>query len=365
MALTSRAIVQTGTRSLEMREFPLPEIGDDDGLLRIEACGICGSDWAQYQGEYGFLRYPVVPGHEPVGTVARIGKNASRRWGVEEGDRIVVEPLLPCGFCRYCIRGQYDTCTGHGRVSCYAYIPIDVPPTALWGGYADYMYLDPHSVVHRIAASVPADLAALYNPLGSGIHWAVHHPGTTQGDTIVILGCGQRGLCSVIAAREAGASCIVVTGLRRDEYKLKLARELGAGHTIFADEENTVEVVKRILPHGADVVLDTTPGSPQSVNDAVEIVARHGTIGLAGVKGTHRVTDLRIDAIMEKSARILGTKGSPWRATEAAIRMIESGRLPLEKLHTHTIPLEQTEQALRILAGEVPGEQPIHITIEP
>jgi threonine dehydrogenase-like Zn-dependent dehydrogenase len=219
--------------------------------------------------------------------------------------------------------------------------------------------------VHRIDPSVPADLAALYNPLGSGIHWAVHRQGTTLGDTIVILGCGQRGLCSVIAAKEAGASCIVVTGLRRDEYKLKLARELGADHTIHADEADTVEAVLKILPHGADVVLDTTPNSPQSVNDAVAIVARHGTIGLAGVKGTHRVSNLRTDTIMEKSARILGTKAAPWRATEAAIRMIESRRFPLEKLHTHTIPLEQTEQALRILAGEVPGEQPIHITIKP
>jgi threonine dehydrogenase-like Zn-dependent dehydrogenase len=360
----SRAIVQTGVRALEMREFPLPEIGADDGLLKIDACGICGSDWAQYRGEYSWLRYPVVPGHEPVGTVARIGENARRRWGVDEGDRIVVEPLLPCGFCKYCVRGEYNTCIGYGRVSCYAYIPIDVPP-ALWGAYADYMYLDPHSVVHRVDPAVPVDLAALYNPLASGIHWAVHRPDTTIGDTIVILGCGQRGLCSVLAVKEAGASCIVVTGLRRDEYKLKLAREFGADHTVVADEENTVAAVMRVLPDGADVVLDTTPNSPQSVNDAVDIVARHGTIGLAGVKGTHRVTNLRTDTIMEKSARILGTKGAPWQATEAAIRMIESGRYGLDKLHTHTIPLEETERALQILAGDVPGEEPIHITITP
>jgi threonine dehydrogenase-like Zn-dependent dehydrogenase len=169
----------------------------------------------------------------------------------------------------------------------------------------------------------------------------------------------------VLAANEAGASCIVVTGLRRDEYKLKLAREFGADHTVVADEENTVAAVMRVLPDGADVVLDTTPNSPQSVNDAVDIVARHGTIGLAGVKGTHRVTNLRTDTIMEKSARILGTKGAPWQATEAAIRMIESGRYGLDKLHTHTIPLEETERALQILAGDVPGEEPIHITITP
>jgi len=366
MALMSRAIVQTGTRAIEMREFPVPEIGDEDALLKIEVCGICGSDWAQYQGEYNsFVRYPVVPGHEPVGIIARIGKLASKRWGVKEGDRVVVEPLLPCGFCKYCIQGEYNTCNGYGRLSCYSYIPIDVEPTALWGGYADYMYLDPHSLVHKIDSSLPADLAALYNPLGSGVHWAIHRQGTKLGDTIVILGCGQRGLCSVIAAKEAGCSCIVVTGLRRDEYKMKLALEFGADHVIYADEEDVVEAVKKILPDGADIVLDTTPNSPQSVNHAVDIVAPNGTIGLAGVKGTHRVNNLRTDTIMEKSARILGTKGVPWQANETAIRMIESRRFPLEKLHTHTIPLEQTEYALRLLAGEFPGEEAIHISISP
>jgi len=361
---TSRAIVQTGVRALEMREFPLPPVGDDDGLLRIEACGICGSDWAQYQGEYTWLEYPVVPGHEPVGIVEKIGRNASRRWGVEEGDRVVVEPLLPCGSCRYCIRGEYDTCVGYGRVSCYAYIPIGVPP-ALWGAYADYLYLDPHAVVHKVDPTVSVDLAALYNPLGSGIHWGVHCQGTSIGDSMVILGSGQRGLCALIAARDAGASPIFVTGLARDAHKLALAREFGADHTLVADEVDVVEAVMDLLPYGADVVLDTTPNSPESVNHAVAIVARHGTIGLAGVKGTHNVTDLNTDLIMQKSVRVNGTKGSPWRATEAALRMIESGRYPLEKLHTHTIPLDETEHALQILAGEVPGEQPIHITITP
>jgi threonine dehydrogenase-like Zn-dependent dehydrogenase len=357
-------MVQTGVRQLEMREFPLPEIGDDDGLLKIEACGICGSDWAQYQGEYTWLDLPVVPGHEPVGIVERLGRNASKRWGVSEGDRVVVEPLLPCGFCRQCIQGEYSTCTGYGRVSCYAYIPISVAP-GLWGGYADYLYLDPHALVHKIDPKVPVDIAALYNPLGSGIHWGVHRQGTTVGDSIVILGCGQRGLCSVIAAKEAGASMIIVTGLERDAHKLKLARQFGADHTVAADKEDVVEAVMGILPTGADVVLDTTPNSPESVNHALDMVARSGTIGLAGVKGTHAVNNLRTDLIMQKNIRVLGTKGAPWRASEAAIRMIESGRYPLEKLHTHTIPLEETARALEILAGEVDGEQPIHITIRP
>ena len=185
MPSVSRAIVQTGVRQLEMREFPLPDIGDDDGLLKVEACGICGSDWAQYQGEYRWLDLPVVPGHEPVGIVDRIGRTASQRWGLVEGDRVVVEPLLPCGFCRQCIQGEYSTCTGYGRVSCStctsrsACRPLcgaDTPTTS-----TSTLTL----VVHKIDVNVPVDIAALYNPLGSGIHWGVHRQGTTIGDSRV------------------------------------------------------------------------------------------------------------------------------------------------------------------------------------
>ena len=367
MVQHSRAIVQTGTRKIEMREFPLPEIGEEDALLKLEGCGICGSDSSQYKGETpsGSIRYPVVPGHEPVGIIAEIGAKASKRWGVKEGDRVVVEPLLPCGFCKYCVQGDYNICIGHGRVSVYGYIPIDVAPTALWGGYADYMYLDPRSLVHKIDASLPAEIASLYNPLGAGISWAVHRPGTSLGDTIVILGCGQRGLCSVIAAKEAGAACIVVTGLRRDAAKLALAKEFGADHIIIADEVDPVEAVKKILPGGANVVLDTTPNFPMSVNHAVDMVAPNGTIALAGSHGKNLVPGLKSDIIMLKNATIIGTAGVPWRANEIAVQMIESRRFPLDKLHSHTIPLEQTEYALQLLSGEIAGESAIHIMIKP
>src|ERR1700675_4446481 len=98
MARTTRAVVQTGTRSLEMRELPLPEIGADDALLRVEACGICGSDYEQFAGALP-VRFPVIPGHEPVGRIAEIGANAAKKWGVAVGDRVSVEALVPCGQC--------------------------------------------------------------------------------------------------------------------------------------------------------------------------------------------------------------------------------------------------------------------------
>ncbi len=364
MSAKSLAIVQTGARKLELREFPLPEIRDDDALLKVEACGICGSDYEQYQGAFAAIRYPVIPGHEPLGFIEKIGPVAARRWGVKEGDRVAVEVLLPCGFCENCRAGAYRICVGKGRMSAYGYTPCEIAP-ALWGGYAQHMYLDPQTMMHKVSPKVPAEIAVMFNPLGAGIRWAVQLPGTTIGDTIVILGPGQRGLASAIAAREAGACQIIVTGLKRDAKKLALAREFGATHTIDVEQDDPVAAVREIT-HGrmADVVVDVTAYATAAVTQAIDIVRRGGTVVLAGTKGLRPVENFLSDKIVGKEIRVQGAMGVDFRAYVPAIRLIESNRYPLEKMHTHTLPLEQAEHAIKILAGEVPGEEAIHIAIK-
>ena len=233
---TTRAIVQTAPRQLELRELPIPEIDDDSALLRVEACGICGSDVEQYTGTLP-VRLPVIPGHEPLGIIETIGDRAAKRWGVNAGDRVAVETLIPCGHCHACIEGRYQVCRGRGGMFGYAYVPLSHPP-GLWGAYADYMYLDPFSLVHPMRKDIPANIAVMFNPLGAGFRWAVELPDTGPGDIVLILGPGQRGLASVIAARAAGADAIIVTGLTRDAKKLALARELGADHVIDIEQED-------------------------------------------------------------------------------------------------------------------------------
>ena len=110
---TSRAIVQEGPRRLALRELPVPDIDDDSGLLRVEACGICGSDAEQYAGALP-VRFPVVPGHEPLGVIERIGDRAAKRWRIDVGDRVAVEAVIRCGHCRACREGRYQVCRGHG-----------------------------------------------------------------------------------------------------------------------------------------------------------------------------------------------------------------------------------------------------------
>src|SRR3989454_7000436 len=361
---TTRAVVQTARRKLELRELALPDIDDDSGLLRVEACGICGSDAEQYAGVLP-ATFPLIPGHEPLGVIERIGDRAAKRWGVDVGDRVAVEVLIPCGHCRACLAGRYQVCRGRGGMFGYSYVPLSRPP-ALWGAYADYMYLDPCSLVHRMRKDIPAGLAVLFNPVGAGFRWAVELPHTGPGDTVLVLGPGQRGLASVIAARAAGADAIIVTGLTRDAQKLTLARELGADHVIDVEHEDARARVRELTAaRGADVVVEGTAHAAQPVAEALHYVAAGGRIVLAGVKGLKAVPDFVSDLVVVKEITIRGAFAVTSRAYESAIRLIESGRVPLEKMHTHDFALEDAERAIQTLAGELPGEASIHSCLVP
>lgn len=362
---TSRAIVQTGPRQLELRELPVPELTDDTALLRVEACGICGSDAEQYTGTIP-VRYPLVPGHEPLGVIEAIGDRAAKRWGVTVGDRVAVESVIPCGHCAACRSGRYQVCRGRGGgMFGHGYVPLDQPP-GLWGAYADYMYLDSCSIVHRIGADLPASIAVLFNPLGAGFRWAVELPRTGPGDTVLILGPGQRGLTSVIAARAAGADRIIVTGLSRDAAKLALASELGADHVIDVERENLRQRVRELTDgRGADVVVEVASYTTAPVAEALWLAATHARVVLAGIKGFKPVPDFVSDLVVVKELTLMGAFGVTGRAYEIAIRLIESGRVPLARLHTHDFALEEAEHAIRLLAGEVPGAQSIHSCLLP
>ena len=354
-------MVQTAPRKLEPRDLPLPPIDADSGLLRVEACGICGSDYEQFAG---VLRtpMPVVPGHEPLGVIAAIGDRAARRWGVDVGDRVAVETMLSCRHCAPCLAGSYHLCTTR-RI--YSYVPLSEPP-GLWGAYAEFMYLAPNAVLHRIDASLPAATAVMFNPLGAGFRWAVEMPRTGPGDRVVILGPGQRGLASVLACREAGAAQIIVTGLAADAAKLALAREFGADATIDVENEDARARVRELTGgQGADVVVDVSSYSTGPVVEALDHVRMGGTIVLAGVKGFREIPGFVSDKLVMKEVTLRGAIGVTSTGYANAIRLLERRKYPVERMHTHDFGLREAELAIRTLAREVPGEASIHSCLVP
>lgn len=357
------ASVTVAPNRMELREIDIPDIGPDDGLVRIEAAGICGTDYGQFTGDRTGNRampYPLILGHEPLGTIEIIGAEASRRWGVKVGDRVAVISDYHCGRCQVCLRGD-EPCPDWGY---YGHTGLERPP-GLWGGYAEYLYLPPGAKVHPMDSTLPAEVAAMFNPMGAGFAWAVEAPDLQPGQSIAILGPGQRGLCSVIAAREAGASFVAVTGLGQDEHKLALAKELGADVSIDVEVEDPVERVRQATGgRGVDVVLDASSYSVEAVAQAVRMARKGGTVVLAGIKAGRPMEGLSSDEIVHQQLTMKGVIGVEFSAFKSAVEAIESRRYPLEKLHTHSFPLEAAEQAILTQAGKT-NEAAIHVAVVP
>ena len=354
-------MVLTERRVLEPREIPIPALGDDQALVRIETCGICGSDVEQFDG---LLRTPwnVIPGHEPLGVVAAIGDGLAQRWKVDVGDRIAVENMFSCRLCAACVSGRPHLCPER-RI--YSMVPLEVGH-GLHGAYSQYMIVDGNTVVHRIDPALPPELAVLFNPLGAGYRWAVELPGTQPGMSVLVIGPGQRGLASVVAAREAGASTIAVAGLAADATKLALCERFGADHTIDVENESLIERGRELTDgRGFDVVVEVSAVATEPVRQALDLVAIGGTIVLAGVKGFRPIPDFVSDKIVVKEIRVLGAIGVTSSAYRNAIRTIESRRVPLEAMHTHDFALRDAETAIRALAREIPGEDAIHCCLFP
>lgn len=348
MSKKSKAAVLVGRRQLEIREFDLPEIGEDDGLLQIEATGVCGTDWSAYKNPANVPVYevPCVLGHEMVGRVVKVGSKAAKRWGVKEGDRVAVEEYLPCGQCPSCLAGHYQTCkrTRYGGKSIH-----DAP--SLWGGYSDYLYLHPDALLHKVSTDVPAELTQLFVPISNGLHWVQEVGNARIGATVVVQAPGPHGLSCVVGAKEAGAGCVIMIGRSADEQRLAVARELGADYTLHDDVEDVVQRVREITDgRMADTVVNVVP-APQAFATSVQLAGERATVVHVGISGG-KTDAFPGDQIIWKELTVKGVLGRPNRTVGPALRLIESGKYPLEKMCTHRYPVVESEAALLTAGGE-------------
>jgi threonine dehydrogenase-like Zn-dependent dehydrogenase len=362
MSPTSIGLVQVAPNTLEMREFPLPTIGADDGLLRVLRCGLCGTDVEQIHGELPFVPNLVIPGHEPVGTIEAVGKNAAARWGVTPGDRVIVEAAIPCRQCADCAEGMLNTCQQQLSLG---FVPISRTPS-LYGGFAEYLYLPPNATLHPISDDVPLDIAPFYNALTCGVDWVTDAGQVKLGSVVVVLGSGQRGLACGLVAKAVGAEIVIMTGLSGDAHKLSIARELGVDATIDVEREDLrARVAELTGGKGADVVFDVVPGAASTITDAIDIVKSRGTVVIAGVKGDNAVPGLLSDKIVLKSLTIKGVRGKRSASYTLAINILESKRFPLERLEARTYPLKDAQVAIADLAGSGSAPGGLCVSIAP
>lgn len=341
------AIVLTPDGKLEPQSFPVPTIGDSDGLLRVELAGICRTDVDILSGEFEAPR-PLIMGHEIVGRIEAIGETARMRWGVEPGDLVAVEPTAGCGSCRFCATGDGRFCPrgiGYGITTGSEKAPY------LFGAYAPLMYLAPGSSVHRLPAGMSAEVGMLTTvAIANGVQWTLKKGGVQQGDHVVVQGVGPIGLSCVASARAAGAATVTAVGLQRDRYGLELAREFGADVTATADGDDIVDVVLGLTNGScADVVIDTT-GSPQALNTSIDLVRPMGTVVNAGVAGHATQARLPLDKLLRREIRLQSVYSFDSDSLRRSINLANNGNFPFEKLITHRYPLADAMSALDFVA---------------
>ena len=339
---TCRAVVFSGHSTLEIREYPLPEVPIGGAVIRVEAVGMCGSDVGQFAGVSNTPNgvYPCVPGHEIVGRIHRISSEAAAEWKVSEGDLVAVNEMLM---------------TARGKLIYGHDFSADESP-GLLGGFAEYMVLLPGTEVFALTSDRPPTELTLFEPLANAIAWTEH---VKKGDTVVIQGPGHIGLCCTAVARQMGATEIIVTGTAEDGIRLATAKEVGATHTINVSAEDPAAQVGEITNNKmADVVIDAAAGSTQTVTLALELARYGGHITLAGLKHFKPVDGFVSDWI---PLRQLTIHPGGRLQFQRAVDMINAGQVPTEALVGTVFPLEKVDDALQLLARQVPGHDAIRV----
>ena len=358
------AAVKVGRRKTELRELPIPHVPADAGLLRVQAVGVCGTDVHTY--EQPLEGQPFIMGHENVGVIAKLGVLAALSWGLKEGDPVLAEGYRVCGHCESCLSGYFGFCPKEGGQD---HPPGENPDSLIrfqpsrQGGFSQYMYLHPGTRFHKIPDGVPLEQATLGIPFGNGWQWAYFDGGAGPGKSVLIQGPGQQGLGCVIASKEAGADCIIVSGLSRDKRRLDVARRLGADQVIDVEREDLVEKVREWTHgRGVDLAIDVATGGPATVLPAITALREQGT--LIVVPRGDEIKPFPLDVIQRKCLTLKGVRGHSYRAVEMALRVIASRKYPLDQMSGHRFGLRDVDEAIRAVAGEG-GEDVVHVTVDP
>lgn len=359
--MSVRAGVFTGDGRWEVRELPHPDVPAGGAVLRVEAVGLCGSDLAQLHGGVGVPgeKFPVVPGHETVGRIEAISRDAAESWNLAEGDRVCVDEILRCGTCPACRTGDPDC----AAMQVYGYtLGVDDGP-GLWGGYGERMALLPRTNLHLVPEDVPAAELTMFEPLANAVHW-VQRAEVGLGDTVVVEGPGHQGLACVIAAKAAGAATVIVTGTSADAARFDAARALGADAIVDVESEDPVARVGELTGgRMADVVMDIAAVTTVTIPLAVQLVRTRGRILLAGLKHFQPVEGLITDLIVFRQLTMVGGAGYTPTSMRAAVDLLVSGRFPRDVLVGDTVGLDTLDEGMALLAREVPGRDSVHVSL--
>ncbi len=334
-----KALVHTAPLQFDFRDIPQPQPGDDEVLVRVKACGICGSDVHGYTGSTGRRIPPIIMGHEAAGVVEAVGRNAQH---IAEGDRVTFDSTVYCNQCPACRQGRMNLCLDRKVLG------VSTPSFRRDGAMAEYVVV-PWWIIHRLPDAVSFDEAALIEPAAVSLHAARITP-IEVNDVVAVVGAGQIGLFAMQAARVKGAGTIVALDLR--EERLALARQLGADVTINSSTANVAaEMQQAVGRSNADSVLEAV-GIEGTVRLGMDLTKLGGNLTLIGNVTPHIQVNLQ-DIV----SRELTIRGSCAIAGEyrACLDLMAAGRIRATPLISRIVPLSEGPAAFDALHRGEPG----------
>jgi L-iditol 2-dehydrogenase len=321
-----KAAVLTDERDVSIENRSCPSVDDNEVLVRIEACGVCMTDYHMYHGTFP-VEHPLVPGHESAGEVVDIGAGVT---DIDAGERVAINPSIPCNQCRACKRGHENLCENFVSLG-------GAGDRILDGAFAEYIHVPAASV--EPIGDMSYHRAAFAEPLACCIH-AVEQTNLENGDTVVVIGTGPIGLLLVQTFRASGSGTIVVSEPIAERRELALM--LGADHAIDPTETDLASL--DTLVDGVDIAVEAV-GSPETVSDALDVTSPGGTTLIFGVPPQESTLEVSPFDMFYNELKLVGTYSLTPRSFLRAVTFLEQERIVVDSLITDEYPLNGLEQA--------------------
>ncbi len=354
---TMQAVVCHGPEDYRLEEWPVPQPGPGEVVVRVKSAAICASDLKCYLGaalfwgdadREGYCQPPVIPGHEFVGQVVALGEGAGQKYGLQLGDIAISEQIVPCWECRFCRRGQYWMCP-NGSVYGFR--------QNAFGALAEYMRFPANALNYRVPDAVPLAHAAYIEPLACAIH-AVERADIHFGDVVVVAGAGPLGLGMVAAARLKHPGLLISLDLK--DHRLAVAQACGADLALNPHKVDVVAEVRKLTGgDGCDIYIEAT-GQPSGVQQGLQMIRRLGTFVEFSVLREPVTVDWTIIGDT-KELDIRGSHLGPY-CYPIAMDMLAKGLLPMDQIITHRLPLSSYQAGIDLVAS---GDRSIKVTLEP
>tara|TARA_B100000925_G_scaffold186102_1_gene140631 strand:- start:176 stop:1207 length:1032 start_codon:yes stop_codon:yes gene_type:complete len=320
-----KSLVLTEPKVLRIQESPTPDLAADEALIRVKACGICGSDVHGYDGSSGRRIPPLIMGHEAAGVIEGMGAKVE---GFSLGDRVTFDSTVYCGECEYCLEGKVNLCDRRMvlGVSCGEY--------RRHGAFAEYVAV-PSRILYKLPPSLPFEHAAMIEAVSVAVH-AVGRVKFQPGDASVVVGAGMIGLLLVQAARAAGCDRVIAVDLDKD--RLKLAKELGATQSINPLESDTIETILGATAGQGVRVSFEVVGSTPTVETAIQATRKGGAVVLVGNLAPQ--VEFPLQSVVTREITLFGSCASAGEYPKC-IELMDKGAIKVSPLISAQATLEE------------------------